>query len=164
MLIRLNINHNPLSADCRPDEPLSAVLRRLGFLSVKCGCGKGLCGACTVFMRERSVSSCLIPVSAVRDAEILTLEYFMQTEDYLDIASAFRKTGIELCGFCNAGKIFAAHEIIESGNLREREKHPLMERLRTFSCSCTEDEPLVHAITLAAEIRRQRLGSIKYGR
>ena len=162
MLIRLNINHNPLSADCRPDEPLSAVLRRLGFLSVKCGCGKGLCGACTVFMRERSVSSCLIPVSTVRDAEILTLEYFMQTEDYLDIASAFRKTGIELCGFCNAGKIFAAHEIIESGS--RTEEPAIMERLRTFSCSCTEDEPLANAIMLASEIRRKRLGSIKYGR
>lgn len=162
MLIRLNINHNLLNADCRPDEPLSAVLRRLGFLSVKCGCGKGLCGACTVFMQDRSVSSCLIPVSAVRDAEILTLEYFMQTEDYLDIAAAFGKTGIELCGFCNAGKIFAAHEIIESGNLQE--KHMIMERLRAFLCSCTEDDPLVHAITLAGEIRRQRLGSIKYGR
>ena len=162
MLIRLNINHNSLSIDCRPDEPLSAVLRRLGFLSVKCGCAKGLCGACTIFMRERSVPSCLIPVSSVRDAEIVTLEHFMQTEDYLDIVSAFRKTGIELCGFCGAGKIFAAHEIIESGS--PREKNTIMERLRTFSCSCTEDEPLVHAITLAAEIRRQRLGSIKYGR
>jgi len=113
-------------------------------------------------MRERAVPSCLIPVSSVRDAEIVTLEHFMQTEDYLDIVSAFRKTGIELCGFCNAGKIFAAHEIIESGS--PREKNTIMERLRTFSCSCTEDEPLVHAITLAAEIRRQRLGSIKYGR
>ena len=162
MLIQLNINHNSLSIDCRPDETLSAVLRRLGFLSVKCGCGKGLCGACTIFMRERAVPSCLIPVSSVRDAEIVTLEHFMQTEDYLDIVSAFRKTGIELCGFCNAGKIFAAHEIIESGS--PREKNTIMERLRTFSCSCTEDEPLVHAITLAAEIRRQRLGSIKYGR
>ncbi|WP_428771127.1 2Fe-2S iron-sulfur cluster-binding protein [Treponema sp. HNW] len=162
MLIRLNINHNPLNAECRAEEPLSAVLRRAGFFSVKCGCGKGLCGACTVFIQGRSVPSCLIPVSAVRDAEIITLEYFMQTEDYLDIELAFRSTGIELCGFCNAGRIFAAHEIIESGS--RTEAFVIMERLRTFSCSCTEDEPLADAIMLASEIRRKRLGSIKYGR
>lgn len=162
MLITLNINHKSVKTECRPDEPLSAVLRRLGFLSVKCGCSKGLCGACTVLLQGRTVPSCLIPASSVRDTEVVTLEYFVQTEDYPDIASAFHKAGIELCGFCDSGRIFAAHEIIESGS--PREKHTIMERLRTFSCLCTEDDPLIYAITLAAEIRRQRLGSIKYGR
>ncbi len=161
MRIPLTINRESIGADCDPDEPLATVLRKLNLFSVKCGCGKGLCGACTVLVAGKTIPSCLVPVSAVKDRTIITLEYFMQTDDYADIATAFKKNDIALCGFCNAGRIFAAHEIIEA---KQRPDKPgIMERLRTFSCPCTEDDALVNSILAAAEIRRKRLGSIKYG-
>ncbi|MGI5173986.1 2Fe-2S iron-sulfur cluster binding domain-containing protein [Treponema sp. OMZ 840] len=161
MRIPLKINHNSVTVNCEPDQPLAFVLRNLNLFSVKCGCGKGLCGVCTVLIDEKSVPSCLIPVSAVKDQNIITLEHFMKTDAYSDISQAFEKNDVKLCGFCNAGRIFAIHEILEQS--QRPEKQLIGEFLRTFSCPCTEDDLLVKTALTAADIRRKRLGSIKYG-
>lgn len=160
MRIPLKINHKSLTVDCEPDSTLASVLRSLKLFSVKDGCGDGFCGSSTVLLDEKPVPSCLIPVSAVKDRSVVTLEYFMQSDSYADIAQAFEKNGIKLCGFCDAGRIFAAKEILE---LNQRpDKKMIAELLRTFSCPCTEDESLVKGIIAAADIRRKRLGN-RYG-
>jgi len=69
-------------------------LRRLKLFSVKCGCCQGLCASCTVLIGDRAVSSCLIPVASVRNQQIITLEYFKQTESYTDIIKGFEKASM----------------------------------------------------------------------
>jgi len=89
MRIPITINGKSVILDSDPEQNLLSALRRLKLFSVKCGCCQGLCASCTVLIGDRAVSSCLIPVASVRNQQIITLEYFKQTESYTDIIKGF---------------------------------------------------------------------------
>lgn len=161
MRIPLIINNESLNTECESDEILLSILRNLNLSSVKCGCTKGFCGACTVLLEGKPVPSCLIPAAVARGHSIITLEHFSTTEEYNDIIKGFARVGLTLCGFCNAGKIFAANEIIEIGQRPDR--NTILQRIKTFNCMCTHEELLVNGIIIASDIRQDRLWSLKYG-
>ena len=161
MRIPITINGKSVILDSDPEQNLLSALRRLKLFSVKCGCCQGLCASCTVLIGDRAVSSYLIPVASVRNQQIITLEYFKQTESYTDIIKGFEKAGVKLCGFCNAGRIFTVHEILETQRTPDRQR--IIERIHCLPCVCTRDELMANAVTAAADIRRKRLGSTKYG-
>ena len=74
-MLTLDINGKPLQVDVDPDTPLLWVLRdHLQLTGSKFGCGKALCGACTVHLNGTATRSCVLPVSAVGDAKITTIE------------------------------------------------------------------------------------------
>ena len=77
-----------------PKESLLTVLRRLNYISVKCGCAKGYCGSCMILLDDKIVPSCIVPVALARECKITTLEHFSKTEDYTDITKGFAKAGI----------------------------------------------------------------------
>lgn len=159
----LNGEITVLEAD--PALSLLKVLRREGIISAKLGCTTGRCDSCTVLVGGRAVASCLIPLAAVRDATIITLEYFSKTPEYKVIIEAFGKAGIKLCGYCNAGKILATYSLIST------HKHPslqlVQDTVRHFNCSCTEQDDLVQGIMYAGAAFQtqsgQRSGRSKTG-
>jgi aerobic carbon-monoxide dehydrogenase small subunit len=159
MKIPLTLNGSKTVIEAESDEKLLAVLRREGCLSVKCGCGKGICGACTVLLNTKPVPSCLIPVGIVRDCDIVTMEYFTKTEEYQDIMDGFSKAGIHLCGWCNAGKIFAAWSIISSYSRPTRKI--INEEVSHLSPCCTDKDTLINGILYAAEFRDKHNGVLK---
>jgi carbon-monoxide dehydrogenase small subunit len=151
MIIPVTINDEPTQIDAEPDSKLLAVLRQRGFTDTKCGCLEGLCGACTVLLNDNPVPSCLIPVAAVRDANIVTLSHFAKTELYGDIKKGFEKVGVRLCGICDAGKIFAAYHFLTR---RERlEFAQVYDVISRLECYCVDTGTIVKGI-LAAGIRR----------
>lgn len=161
MRIPLTINGESIYIECESDEILLSLLRNLNLNSVKCGCTKGFCGACTVLIEGKPVPSCIIPVATARGRSIITLEHFSKTEEYNDIIKGFEYVGLKLCGFCNAGKIFATNEIIET--VQRPDRNLILERIKTFTCICTHDELVVSAIIAASNIHQDRLWSLKYG-
>lgn len=75
MATTLTINGEPKSFDAPPDMPLLWVLRDiLGMTGTKFGCGIAQCGACTVHIDGKAVRSCVLPVGAVRDRNVTTIE------------------------------------------------------------------------------------------
>lgn len=160
MRIPLIINNESLYIECESDEILLPLLRNLNLISVKCGCTKGFCGACTVLIEGKPVPSCLIPIATARGRSIVTLEFFSTTEKYTDIIKGFEHVGLTLCGFCNAGKIFATNKIIETEQRPDRST--ILQHIKTFNCMCTHDDLLVSGIIAASDIRRDRLWSLKY--
>lgn len=75
MKYALAINGNEVNVDVDPETPLLWVVRdELGLTGTKFGCGIGLCGACTVYIDGRVTRSCRLPVSAVKDAKVTTIE------------------------------------------------------------------------------------------
>ncbi len=160
--MKIIINNSMLTANTDNDATLLSFLRSEHITSVKCGCSKGMCGACTVLIDNKPIPSCLVPMGSLRRQNVITLEHFALTEDYEDIIAGLEKANVKLCSFCKTGKIFAIHEIINSQENPNRAD--ILRRMRTFNCLCTSVETLIDAIFKAFDIRLERKGLQEYGR
>ena len=80
---------------------------------VKEGCSEGECGACSVILDGKMVTSCIIPVGAVRGREIMTIEGVRETEKGKIIVQAFADGGAVQCGFCIPGMVIAAYCLLK---------------------------------------------------
>ncbi len=153
MNIPVIVNDKEITFNAKPDDSLADVLRSYGFKSVKCGCRRGLCGSCTVLLEEKPVCACRKPIASVRGQHVTTMEGFMSTQIYADITKGFEQAGIHLCGFCNAGKYFAAYEILNSGSRPTQES--ITEYTNSFTCECTENSKVISGILTAATLHRK---------
>lgn len=154
MKFQVLLNGDKTLLEANPDEPLRNVLRRAGCLSIKKGCSKGQCGSCSVLINGKISASCKIPVSLAQDDDIITLEYFSRTEEYRTIMEGFEKAGIHLCGYCNAGKIFTAFQLLNMHKKLTRDE--IKAAVRNLPPCCTEFDTLVNGIIYAVNINNQK--------
>ena len=158
MKIPVTLNGSQTILEADPEEKLLTVLRRLRLISVKKGCGKGLCGCCSVLLDSRPVPSCLLPVGAARGSTIITLEHFSKTVDYTDIMNGFKQAGAQLCGYCNAGKVFAVYDLIS--RVYRPSKEDLMELADGLTCTCTDRNTFINGVLYAVANKHRREGAI----
>jgi isoquinoline 1-oxidoreductase alpha subunit len=112
-LIRLNINGTMQDLDVDPDMPLLWVLRdAVGLTGTKYGCGKALCGCCTVYLDGEPVRSCVLPIGSVAGRSITTIEG-LQSDSGKAIQAAWLALQVPQCGFCQSGQIMNAATLIE---------------------------------------------------
>jgi carbon-monoxide dehydrogenase small subunit len=154
MKIQVYINEAKVQLEADPDSKLLAVLRQQGLTDVKCGCRQGLCGACTVLLNNIPIPSCLIPVAAVRDSEIVTLDHFVKTDFYADIEKGFSRTGVHLCGICDAGKIFMTYQLLTENTTPDRTH--VYDALSQLACYCADTDTIANGVLMAANYRRER--------
>jgi isoquinoline 1-oxidoreductase subunit alpha len=99
----LSVNGDQHSVDVPADMPLLWVLRDiLGLTGTKFGCGIAQCGACTVHLAGQAVRSCVLPVSAVRDRPIVTIEGIGATAGGQKVQRAWLDVDVVQCGYCQA--------------------------------------------------------------
>ena len=104
-MITLNINGNDIELDVDTDTPLLWVLREtLQLNGTKFGCGAGLCGACTVLLDGKPIRSCLMPVAALLDRRIETIESLGGEHP---VQRAWIEHNVAQCGYCQSGQIMA---------------------------------------------------------
>ena len=151
MNVPVTLNGNKTILEAPADETLMSVLRRIGCASVKCGCGQGTCGSCTVLLNDNPVATCKIPLGIIQNADIVTLEYFERTKEYSIIMKGFELAGIKLCGLCNSGKIFSAYQLVKMNKIPSRDE--IYEQVRSLAPCCTDLNTLINGIILAIEIR-----------
>lgn len=156
MKIPMTINDKYLIIDANPDDSLLEVLRRAKLFSVKKGCGKGLCGYCTVLLSGKPVPSCLIPVGILKGENIVTLEHFAKTPDYADIADGFAQAGVHPCGWCNAAKYFSVYNLLQKSYRPSKEE--LNEIADEQTCSCTNHDIFINGILFATANKHKREG------
>lgn len=140
-LFELDVNGRPQSVECDSLTPLQEVLHnKLGLLSVRCPCGVGVCGACSVLIDGRVVVSCLYPVSEVDGRAVLTCEGL--ADDH-PVRAAFERAGAFQCGYCIPGFVMAA-----TAWWRERVPDPVdcRDRLAGNLCRCGSYAAIVRAI------------------
>ena len=97
-----------------PQTPLLWVLRdQLGMTGTKFGCGAGQCGACTVHLSGAATRSCLLPVSAVQDQPITTIEGLSDDGSH-PLQQAWMDLGVAQCGYCQVGQIMQAASLLSA--------------------------------------------------
>ena len=107
--MKLRVNDETLEFRAQEDTPLLWVLRdHLNMTGTKFGCGKGLCGACTVHVDGQPVRSCSIPVSAVLDSDITTIEGIGDANKLHPVQQAWQSVDVPQCGYCQSGQIMSA--------------------------------------------------------
>ncbi len=154
MKIPVTLNGTKTILDAHADESLMKVLHKNGCPSVKSGCSGGFCGACTILLDDKPAASCKIPAGIVRNSDIVTLDYFVKTEEYNTIMGGLQKAGIKLCGYCTAGKVFSAYQILKMTKMPTRQE--ITDYVKALSPCCTDIETLVNGIIYAIQISNRR--------
>ncbi len=96
-------------------SPLLWVLRDvIGLTGTKFGCGRALCGACTVHLNGTPIRSCMMPVEAVGDGAITTIEAIGDTPAGKKIQEAWLDVEVVQCGYCQSGQIMSASALLAS--------------------------------------------------
>tara|TARA_R110001583_G_scaffold3468_9_gene22151 strand:+ start:5925 stop:6473 length:549 start_codon:yes stop_codon:yes gene_type:complete len=92
--------------------PLLWVLRDvLKFTGTKYGCGKGLCGACTVHLDGQPIRSCTMPVSAIGKQKITTIEGLAKNGEH-PLQQAWQQLNVPQCGYCQSGQLMSAAALL----------------------------------------------------
>ena len=111
----LTINGESKSVDVPDEMPLLWVLRDvLGLTGTKFGCGVAQCGACTVHVAGAAVRSCVIPVSAVGDRAITTIEAIGASASGAKVQEAWLDLEVVQCGYCQSGQIMSATALLDA--------------------------------------------------
>jgi isoquinoline 1-oxidoreductase alpha subunit len=112
--INLNINGKQQAVDVDPKTPLLWVLREhLKLVGTKYGCGIAQCGACTIHLEGNAVRSCSLPVSAVANKKITTIEGLSENGDH-PVQKAWLERDVAQCGYCQTGQIMSAAALLKT--------------------------------------------------
>jgi nicotinate dehydrogenase subunit A len=154
MMITLVVNGAAHKLDIDPATPLLYALRGdLGLNGAKFGCGLGQCGACTVIVEGKPVYACLVPVVALQDRPITTVEGIGTAQAPSPLQQAFIDEQAAQCGYCIAGMIMRATALLD------RNPVPSEAEIRTEMepnlCRCGTHMRIVRAIRRASEPARQ---------
>jgi isoquinoline 1-oxidoreductase alpha subunit len=110
--MKLLVNGQTVDVELAPDTPLLWALRdAVGLKGTKFGCGKGLCGACTIHLDGKPVRSCLTPISAASGASITTIEGLSEQGDH-PVQQAWMAHNVPQCGYCQSGQIMSAAALL----------------------------------------------------
>jgi isoquinoline 1-oxidoreductase alpha subunit len=110
----LKINGETKKVDVDPKTPVLWVLRdHLNMTGTKYGCGIAACGACTIHLNGTAVRSCLLPVSAIGNQEITTIEGLSVNGDH-PVQKAWLELDVAQCGYCQTGQIMSAAALLKS--------------------------------------------------
>jgi len=114
-MVALTINGESKTVDAPVEMPLLWVLRDLlGMTGTKFGCGIAQCGACTVHLDGKAVRSCLLPVGAIGNRAITTIEGVGSTPAGAKVQKAWLDLEVIQCGYCQSGQIMSAAALLEA--------------------------------------------------
>ena len=149
--IELTVNGDIYRIAVDPWRTLNEVLREdLNLTGTKLGCGSGDCGACTVMVEGRSVSSCLTLAVEMDGKKIMTVEGLAPSGEQLHpIQEAFLEKGAIQCGFCTPGMEMSALQLL-TRNPKPSEAE-IRAALSGNLCRCTGYNKIVEAIAAAGE-------------
>lgn len=149
MPITITVNGRTISVEIEPNLTLLDLLRdRLALKGAKRSCDLQVCGACTVLLNGRAVSSCTMLAYEARDAEVTTIEGLADGDKLHPIQRAFIDHAAFQCGFCTPGMIMTAKSLLDENS------RPTEEQVKSYMngniCRCTGYKKIVEAIMAAS--------------
>jgi len=152
--IVLHINREDYQVEVAPYHTLRETLRdKLDFTDVKCGCNEGKCGACTVLINDKPVTSCLMLAVQAQGKEITTIKGLDADDKLRRLIENFINYGAVQCGYCTPGMLLTAKTLLDSNpNPDEKE---VRTAISGNTCRCTGYQQIVEAI-LASAIEKNK--------
>ena len=146
-MVKLKVNGSEQTWDGDETLPLLWYLRdEIGLTGTKFGCGRALCGACTVHVDGEAVRACITSVADVAGSAITTIEGLHATGDH-PVQKAWRELNVPQCGYCQAGQIMQAAALLKTN------PHPTNEDIRDAMsgniCRCGCYQRIEAAVRLA---------------
>ena len=154
MQFTLTVNGTEHQVTAGDGRSLLEVLREdLGITGPKLGCGEGACGACTVLIGRRAVTSCITPASEAAGQRVTTVEGLAEDGFLHPVQQAWLETGAMQCGYCTAGWLTATAALLN------RVTHPddarIAAELAGNVCRCCTYPRILRAVRRAAELMEQ---------
>jgi len=163
LLKRINLTINGVERFVEFDfeqDTLADVLRRFGLTGVKVGCGKGVCGACSVILDDKVIRSCTKKMKTVPEFScIITIEGIGTPTCLHPLQKAWIAYGGAQCGFCSPGFIVSAYRLLEENPNPSRADVREWFHKHRHICRCTGYKPLVDAVMAAAKVMRGELSA-----
>ena len=145
----LRINKKTHRINIDSDTPLLWVLRdELGYTGTKYGCGRGLCGACTIHMDGEATRSCMIAVENVDGARITTIEGLSKDNSH-PIQKSWISEEVPQCGYCQPGQIMTAAALLDRNT--DPDDEDINSAMKMNLCRCGTYDRIRKAIHLAAK-------------
>lgn len=114
-MIKFSLNGESVEADIAEDTPLLWVIRdHFKLKGSKFGCGLGLCGACSMLIDGVSARTCMLPLSAVQNRRITTIEGLGTADNLSAVQQAWVDNNVPQCGYCQSGQIISATALLAS--------------------------------------------------
>ena len=152
--IKLQVNGQPVHAQVSVRQHLGDFLRESqGFKGTHIGCEHGVCGACTVRVDGRAMRSCLTLAVQADGAQVFTIEGLSDDPVVRALQDSFVRCHAMQCGFCTAGMLLTAAELLQTQHEPSREE--VREYLSGNYCRCTGYESIVNAVMDAAQTLRK---------
>jgi nicotinate dehydrogenase subunit A len=146
----IRINSQPIQSSLPDKTPLLNLLRdELGLAGAQLGCGEGECGACMVLVDGRPQTSCNLPLWAVKDHDITTLEGLGSAERPHALQEAFMAENAGQCGYCLSGILVSASALLQHTPRPTRDE--ICAALDKHLCRCGAHERIIRAVQRAAQ-------------
>jgi isoquinoline 1-oxidoreductase subunit alpha len=156
-MITLTINGKEHQFNDDGDMPLIWALRDiLKYTGTKYGCGKGLCGACTVHVDGQPIRACITPVSAIAKQKITTIEGLSKQGEHV-VQQAWQALSVPQCGYCQSGQIMSAVALLER-NAKPNDQDIELAMSGNI-CRCGTYQRIKQAIHHAADLATEVKGS-----
>jgi len=148
--MKLQVNGKTIEVAVPPDTPLLWVLREeVGLTGTKFGCGKALCGACTVHVNGQPKRSCVTAVGDVADQPIVTIEGLASETSLHVVQQAWIDENVPQCGYCQAGQIMSAVALLRV--VRQPTDAQIDDAMSANLCRCGTYPRIRRAVRRAAE-------------
>jgi len=152
--VRVNVNGDDYEVWVDPRKTLLQFLREdLDLTGTKEGCDEGDCGACSVILNDKVVSSCLVLAVEVDNAVIETIEGVKKGEELHPIQQAFVDKGAVQCGFCTPGMVITTKAMLQDKS--DPSTREIKEYLSGNLCRCTGYVKILDAVENAREILKE---------
>ena len=148
--ISFKVNGKEVDLEVAPGEMLVDVLRgKLGLTGTKVGCREGECGACSIILNGKLVTSCIVPVMKADGGTILTIEGLEKNGEIHLIQQKFIEDGAIQCGFCTPAMVLAGKALLDENPHPTREEIQLA--ISGILCRCTGYQKIIKAIDSASK-------------
>ena len=151
-MVRITVNSKSHVLEAEPDTPLLWALRdEIGLRGTKFGCGRGLCGACTVHVNGEAARSCVTPIGAIGGAHVRTIEGLSEGGRLHPVQRAWIELAVPQCGYCQSGMIMAAVRLLAA---KPEPTDAEIDASITNLCRCGTYRRVRAAVHLASRLMR----------
>ncbi|MEZ0360457.1 MAG: (2Fe-2S)-binding protein [Hydrogenobacter sp.] len=147
-MFELYVNGKQYKVDADEKTPLLWVIREhIGLTGTKFGCGKGICGACSVLLEGNPIRSCITPVSSAHKKRITTIEGIPSSHP---IKRAWIELEVPQCGYCQPGQIVEAYALLKRNPRASTEE--IVSVMSSHLCRCGTYGRILKAVQRAQKL------------